>query len=100
MLVTAALALWKGGPPERLGVIIYVVINVVFQVASTQDARSLLYSYETLGADLLIATGFLIVALRYSSLWLAGAMVAQGLATAIHGFHLEDEQINQKVIWM
>jgi len=100
MLVTAVLALWKGGAPERLGVIIYAVINIVFQVASTQDSRSLLYSYETLGADLLIATGFLIVALRYSSLWLAGAMVAQGLATAIHGFHLEDEQINQKLVWM
>jgi hypothetical protein len=96
---TAALALWKGGAAERLGVIVYFSVSLFHMLIRT-DPASLMYSYETLLADLVIAAGFLVLALRYSSLWLAGAMVAQGLATAIHGFHLEDEQINQKMIWM
>jgi hypothetical protein len=94
----AALALWKGGAAERFGVIVYFSVSLVHMLIRA-DPTSLMYSYETLFADLLIAAGFLVLALRYSSLWLAGAMVAQGLATAIHGFHLEDEQINQHLLW-
>ena len=95
----AALAFWKGGAAERLGVIVYFSVSIIHQLAMPTNPLSLLYSYERLAADLLIALGFLVLALRYSSLWLAGAMVAQGLATGIHGFHLEDEQINQQLLW-
>ena len=99
-LVTVVLALWKGGPAERFGVLTYLCITVVHYTVKPQDEFSLSYSYGFLAADMFIAAGFLILALRYSSLWLAGAMIAQGLATAAHGFHLEDEQINQHLTWM
>ena len=99
-LITIVLALWKGGPAERFGVLTYLCITIVHYAVKPQDEFSLAYSYGFLAADMLIAAGFLILALRYSSLWLAGAMIAQGLATAAHGFHLEDEQINQHLTWM
>jgi len=99
-LLTIVLALWKGGPAERFGVLTYLSITIVHYTFKPHDEFSLAYSYGFLAADMLIAAGFLILALRYSSLWLAGAMIAQGLATAAHGFHLEDEQINQHLTWM
>jgi hypothetical protein len=98
-LLTVVLALWKGGPAERLGVLSYLCISGAHYLFKPADPFSLAYSYGFLAADLLIAAAFLVLALRYSSLWLAGAMIAQGLATAAHGFHLEDEQINQHLTW-
>ena len=99
-LMTVVLALWKGGPAERLGVISYLCVGLAHYALMPKDQYALIYSYSFLLADMLIAACFLVLALRYSSLWLAGAMIAQGLATAAHGFHLEDEQINQHLTWM
>jgi hypothetical protein len=97
---TAGLAVWKGSQAERFGVIIYFAIWALEAVASgAADHYPLIYAYFKLSSDLLIAAGFLMLALRYSSLWLAGAMIAQGLCAATHAFHLEDDQAQNPLVW-
>jgi hypothetical protein len=96
----SGLAVWKGGQAERFGVIVYFAVWGLEAVASqAADQYPLIYAYFKLTADLLIAGGFLVLALRYSSLWLAGAMIAQGLCAATHAFHLEDDQAQNPLVW-
>jgi hypothetical protein len=56
---------------------------------------------QQLFGDLLVASVYLALAVRYSSLWLATAMVAAGLQSAVHAFRLEDdfETLNRAVVW-
>jgi hypothetical protein len=97
---SSAIALWKGGPAERLSVAMYFAVWGLETVASpAADHYPLIFAYFKLTADLLIAAGFLVLALRYSSLWLAGAMIAQGLCAATHAFHLEDDQAQNQLVW-
>lgn len=83
ILGTCVFALWKGGPPERTGALFNGMVCVgvtVFQALSHGAFHNLPY----LVADGLLATGFLILALRYASLWLAAAMLVQALMFSIH----------------
>lgn len=100
VLTTTVLALWKGGPAERWAVVWYFGACLAQYALMPKNNYSPFFSYALLLGDLLIAAGFLVLALRYSSLWLAGAMIAQGLASGAHGFHLEDEQMNQHLLFM
>jgi hypothetical protein len=80
---TVAFAWWKGGRPERIGSLFNAICSlgaVVFQ-AVTHEA---LGTIPILVADGLLATGFLILAFRYASLWLAAAMVLQAASFLIH----------------
>lgn len=83
IFLTVAFAWWKGGRAERIGSLYNAIISIgviVFQTI-TQGA------YQTvpmLFADGLLATGFLFLAFRYASLWLAAAMVLQSITFLIH----------------
>jgi hypothetical protein len=83
LFLTVAFAWWKGGRAERIGSLFNAIISIgviVFQTA-TRGA------YETIPmliADGLLATGFLFLAFRYASLWLASAMVLQSATFLIH----------------
>jgi hypothetical protein len=81
--ITVAFAWWKGGRPERIGSLFNAICSmgaVVFQALSHQKFGTV----PILIADGLLATGFLILALRYASLWLAAAMVLQAATFLIH----------------
>jgi len=93
MLATTAFAAWKGGPPERLGTAMIVVAwigTLVMQSPGHQAVPVFLVF------DGLCAVGFLVVAIRYSSLWLGGAMICQAIAFGAHALHLSD---NTPVHW-
>jgi len=83
VFVTVAFAWWKGERPERIGSLFNAILSigvVLFQTITNQ-------AYETtpiLIGDGLLATGFLVLALRYASLWLAAAMVLQAATFLIH----------------
>jgi hypothetical protein len=73
----------KGGPGERYGAGIYGFVWVsvsAYEFLSGQAAPSV----PMLGADLAIAFGFLILAVRYNSLWLGAAMIMQGAVFGLH----------------
>ena len=95
MLATTVFALWKGGPPERLGAatIIVVWIGTVIAQALPPPAYS---DISLLVSDGLAAVGFLVVAIRFSSLWLGGAMMCEAVAFVAHAMRLSD---NERTHW-
>lgn len=80
---TLVFAWLKGGPAERLGALVNVGLS--FMVTVFQGISDAAFgTIPILIADGLIATGFLILALRFASLWLAAAMVLQGAVFTLH----------------
>ena len=79
------LAMWKGDAAARLGVITYTVAWLVAIAAElyTQSVPFLLI----LSLDTLVATAFLILAIRYNSLWLGAAMMLQGMQLGMHAMY-------------
>lgn len=83
LLGSCAYAWFKGGSPERVGSLFNAVVSLavtVFQVATADKFETL----PVLVADGVLATGFLLLALRYASLWLAFAMMLQAAAFTMH----------------
>lgn len=83
LLGTCVFAWWKGGPAERTGALFNGVIClgvIVFQALSHRAFHNLPF----LIADGVLATGFLILAFRYASLWLAAAMLLQAVMFSFH----------------
>lgn len=92
MLGIVGLAIWKGGLAERHGAIIYGFFWIAALLVTTLTVTSSpLYMYTILLADWAIAFGFLYLAIRHSNLWIATAMIAQGLSSAAHAYRLEEE---------
>lgn len=88
-LLTVAFAWWKGGRPERIGSLFNAILTiavVLFQSVTHQAFGSI----PILAGDGLLATGFLVLAFRYASLWLAAAMVLQAASFLIHASLLMD----------
>ena len=81
--VAGGLALFKGDKPERYGAIILLIPTVLEDVAGPISSH-LGYSLSHVGPYLelvstfAVSSGFLYIAVRYGSLWLAAAMVVQG----------------------
>lgn len=78
-------ALWRGGPPERIGAGLVLLIALVgggVNQLPTETSRQIGH----LTADGVLALGFLAVAVRYGSLWLGGAMLFQAAQFSLHAF--------------
>jgi len=87
IFTVCALALVKGGPAERFGAMIVLSTTLgveLIHMLAPQDMQSLLL----LGIDGLIAGGFLLIALRYTSLWLGAAMLLQAVQFSLHAYYL------------
>jgi hypothetical protein len=80
-------AWWKGGPAERLGTAMLAISWVGADLARGLSAEYI-PTLVILGSDVLLAAGFLYVAVRYSSLWLGAAMILQAAAFALHATQL------------
>lgn len=83
ILFSVAFAWWKGGRPERVGALFNGVIAVGVTVLQTflNDA---LQTLPILIADGVLAIGFLVLAIRYASLWLGAAMILQAMGFMMH----------------
>lgn len=89
-LAVFALAWWKGGPPERYGAslkmatsLIALVIHIVLKQESISGAL--------LVADGVLAVGFLLLAIRYASLWTGACMILQAGQFSLHAWYLVAE---------
>lgn len=83
LLMSAALAIWKGSPAERWGGILILAIAFIGRLADLvipHDARPILYLVE----DGLTAVCLLAVAIRYASFWLGGAMLIYAALFTLH----------------
>jgi hypothetical protein len=81
--LAGGLAVFKGDKPERYGAIILLVpvlLEDVVLPVSTHLGYHLhnVMPYVELASTFMVSSGFLYIAVRYASLWLAAAMVVQG----------------------
>lgn len=85
-LASCLLALWKGGPAERLG--------AGFILGNMALGRALGAAPESLGPtldlvnDALIAVAFLALTLRYGAVWLGVAMLLYAGQFALHSYYV------------
>jgi len=102
----AAFAAWKGDPPERWGAFANLTVAVV-DFALSRLLPTSAYASATLVVDLLTATIFLVLALRYASLWLGVAMLLLAAQFSLHAFYFVTERpadllwatVNNTVSW-
>ncbi len=81
--IAGGLAIFKGDKPERCGAIILLIPtlleDLVLPVASHLGYRlHNVMPYVELVSTFAVSCGFLYLAVRYASLWLAAAMIVQG----------------------
>ena len=89
LLITVAFAWWKGGRAERMGAAMIAAIWLT--VVAVQTAFTGLFPTALLFAsDIVGGVGFLIIAIRYSSVWLGAAMLFEAGSFAAHAFQMAD----------
>lgn len=85
IFVVCLFGLLKGGPAERFGAGLTLGIAIAFQIVNIilpTEARAVPH----LVLDGVLALGFLILAVRYASLWLGGVMLLQGVQFSLHAY--------------
>jgi hypothetical protein len=90
-VLVCALAWVKGGPAERWGSAIVLIgsiasLPIQLLLPAGPEAVALLLSEGLYGL------AFLLVALRYTSPWLGGAMLLQALQFSLHAYYLVAER--------
>jgi hypothetical protein len=80
---------WKGGPPERMGVLVVVAVWIGSDLVRAVGGQ-MIAPVTLLVSDFAAAAGFLYIAVRYSSLWLGAAMMFQAMSLALHAMQLSE----------
>jgi hypothetical protein len=83
------LALAKGGPAERFGAVLVAVTWAGLLICQALTEQTI-PEIPLLVSDVVLATGFLALAVRYASLWLGAGMLFQGAAFTMHLMHMTD----------
>lgn len=95
LLGVAALAIGKGGAPEKLGAS-WMVLNAGLVAAADflapHESKAVVY----LILDAICATGFLVIALKYLSRWLGVAMLLSALIFSMQAYYM---LFNRKPDW-
>ncbi len=85
-----AFAWWRGGSAERYGASLKIATSLV-ALAIHQLFNQESISVALLVADGILAVGFLVLAIRYSSLWIGVAMLLQAGQFSLHAYYLVSE---------
>src|SRR6185436_7495479 len=83
--LACAFAVWKGGPAERLGA------GVIFLATAAPPALRAIAPVD-LTADGLVGVAFLVLTLRYGSVWLGVTMLLFAAQFALHSFYAVTER--------
>ena len=89
LFATAAFAAFKGGQPERWGAAL-IVAGWIGTLVTWELTRPAIPVTPFLAFDGLLAVGLLVVAVRYSSLWLGAAMLCEAVQFTAHALRLSD----------
>jgi len=87
-IVVCLVALVLGGTPERIAAAIILAIVTVGTVINHTFRNPVL----DLTIDGLVAAVFLLMSLRYASVWLGGVMLIFALQFTLHAFYLVTER--------
>ncbi len=91
VLATFVFAIWKGGIAERYAAALVVVGALyAFSVGRLLDNET--QTLALLLGEFLLAMGFLVLAVRYASLWLGGAMLLQAVQFMLHAWYMLAER--------
>jgi len=90
-LAVCVLAWWKGGPAERTGALLIIGAAVAVWLSHNLLPPTIAGT-ALLVIDAAMAMGFLILAIRYASLWLGGAMLFQAAQFSLHAYYLVMER--------
>jgi hypothetical protein len=101
LFVCCGLAVWKGGPAERSGALLILVTwlgSTVIQALAKAYILPILF----LASDAVLAAGLLILAIRYSSLWMGAAMLLQAIGLSLHAayFAAEKADLSRHTLWL
>ena len=101
LFVCCGLALWKGGPAERSGAILILVTWLGSTVIQAM-AKAYILPIVFLASDALLAAGLLILAIRYSNLWMGAAMLLQATGLSLHAayFAAEKADLSRHTLWL
>lgn len=95
-----AFAMWKGGRPERIGgalLLAVAIIGTIIEYTLQHPARGIAHLVN----DAFLAIGFLVVALRYASFWLGGAMILQAVQFSLHSYYFVTERPRDLIyVWV
>ena len=86
LLVAVCIFAWfKGAPAERYGSLLILVLNIVADIALAL-AFPRFPGLILASLDFILAAGLLILAIRFSSVWLGVAMLLQSISLCSHAF--------------
>lgn len=90
-LLVCGLAWARGGPAERWGAVIVLggaIASLLIQVLLSARLEAL----ALLALEGLYGLSFLLLALRYASPWLGGAMLLQAIQFSLHAYYIVGEK--------
>lgn len=94
--VTFIVSVWLGGLAERLAGT-FVLVGAFFALSIHTFAPPGLHPIGLLTGEALLAGGFLVLALRYASLWLGGAMILQAVQFSLHAWYMVAERPHDRL---
>ena len=86
LIVVTAFAFTRGGAPERLGAVLILAITIASALGDV-FLPDQIFLVARLIAEGALAVGFLLMAMRYTSLWLGGAMLLQALQFSLQAYY-------------
>jgi hypothetical protein len=86
----AAFVFWKGGPAERGGMAL-IIFSWLGMLAAQAVTREVVPDIPFLVSDVILSLGFLVLAVRFGSLWLGLAMLVQATLFVLHLLRFGDE---------
>ncbi len=86
ILLVAVFAAYKGGPAERLGACLNVLDALAVQTLQVASSGASL-ELGLLVVDGLMGIGLIVLAVRYTSLWIGAALLLQAAQFTLHGFY-------------
>jgi len=101
LFVCCGLALWKGGPAERGGAAM-ILATWLGATLIQAVAKAYILPVAFLASDAVLAAGLLLLAIRYSSLWMGAAMLLQAIGLSLHAayFAAEKADLSHHNLWL
>ena len=87
LLAILLAAHFKGGSAERFGAFLVLIASIATMLAHLW-APEFIQAYVLLTIDALTAVGFLVLALRFTSAWLGGAVLLLAVQFSLHAYYL------------
>ncbi|MDP1872758.1 hypothetical protein [Phenylobacterium sp.] len=86
LLVVSAYAYLRGGRPERSGAIVVFVVTLASAIGDFAMPDNA-FLIARLIAEGVAAVGFLLIAIRYGSVWIGGVMLLQAAQFSLHAIY-------------